>query len=130
MHFKYQLTVRVDVGSAYLRDVMQDSACPSLLHKNRSFSRGVTYAQREDSRIGFSSGSLNFKATEIVGETLKAAHASWKMDFSILISSRITESCFLCLFTVYNSGGLSPLNFFLRYIKIDNLLNWCNTDCS
>lgn len=46
MPFKYQLTVRVDVGSAYLRDVMQDSACPSSLHKNRSFSHGYICSKR------------------------------------------------------------------------------------
>jgi len=92
-------TARVGVGLAYLQNVMQDSACPSSLHKNRSFSREVTYAQRES--LGFSCGSLNFKATEIVAQTsttMKAAHASWKMDFSILISTRVSVSCFLFIF--------------------------------
>jgi len=95
-------TARVGVGLAYLQNVMQDSACPSSLHKNRSFSREVTYAQRES--LGFSCGSLNFKATEIVAQTsttTKAAHASWKMDFSILISTRVSVSCFLCLYLSY-----------------------------
>lgn len=94
---------RVNVAPAYLEDVMQDSACPSRLDKNRSFSRGVTYAkQREVSRIGFSCEGLNFKTTEIVGQTstTKTAHASWKMDFSILISTRVTVTYFLSVFVV------------------------------
>lgn len=112
-------TARVDVGSAYLQSVMKDSACPSSLHKNRSFSRGVTYVQREASGIGFSCGSLKFKAAEIVAQTsTKAAHVSWKMDFSILISTRVTMSGFLCLFIVYSNGGLSLLNNEISFLSI------------
>jgi len=133
-------TARVGVGLAYLQNAMQDSACPSSLHKNRSFSREVTYAQRES--LGFSCGSLNFKATKIVAQTsttMKAAHASWKMDFSILISTCVSVSCFLFIFCfsvyichiskVYRLWRfivVEQLDFFPKYIETDKkrLLNW------